>query len=67
MRHPEQRQFSWFSTAKSNGFRYDHALSSAPLDASIAQVEYDHVARESGASDHSVLVVDITLQEDNTV
>lgn len=56
-RNPQKREFSWYSTRKGNGFRYDHALVSAPLNGRIDSVVYDHSARELGISDHSPLIV----------
>ena len=58
-RHPDAREYTWVSTRKSNGFRYDHALASAALNEMILNVSYDHEARELKASDHSLLLVDI--------
>lgn len=58
-RNPDAREYTWVSTRKSNGFRYDHALASAALDDMILGVTYDHGARERKASDHSLLLVDI--------
>jgi len=58
-RHPEAREFTWISTRNKNGFRYDQALATPSLDARIRAVEYDHGLRESGASDHSAMLVEI--------
>ncbi len=58
-RHPKEREFSWISTRKGNGFRYDHALASPKLDAAISSIEYDHQPRELGISDHSLITIDI--------
>ena len=58
-RHPEAREFTWISTRKSNGFRYDHALASKALNEKILNVQYDHLAREDKTSDHSLMIVDI--------
>ena len=58
-RHPDAREYTWVSTRKSNGFRYDHALASPALNDMILNVSYDHEARELKASDHSLLLVDI--------
>lgn len=59
VRHPGVREFSWVSTRKSNGFRYDHALASPELDDLILNVEYDHCVRERKYSDHSSLLVEL--------
>jgi exodeoxyribonuclease-3 len=54
-RHPDAREFSWVSTRKQNGFRYDHALVSPLADEIIKSVSYNHVVREKKLSDHSSL------------
>lgn len=56
-RNKRAREFTWFSTQKGNGFRYDHALSSPEFDRQITRIDYDHRLREAGASDHSALIV----------
>ena len=58
-RHLDAREFTWVSTRKSNGFRYDHALVSKSLNDIILNVQYDHLAREEKASDHSLMIIDI--------
>ena len=55
-RHPEQREFSWYSS-RGNGFRVDHAFASPAADNRIQRVYYDHTPRESRCTDHSALVV----------
>jgi len=60
-RNPDAREFTWVSTRKSNGFRYDHALASDALDRLILDVSYDHTVRETKASDHSLMLLDIDL------
>lgn len=62
-RHPKAREFTWYSTQKGNGFRYDHALTSESFDKTISSVFYDHAAREQGVSDHSVMVIDSIFSE----
>jgi len=59
-RNKEAREFTWFSTQKGNGFRYDHALASESFDARITSVYYDHAAREHRLSDHSPLLVEFS-------
>jgi exodeoxyribonuclease-3 len=66
-RHRHAREFSWISHPRRNGFRYDHALASAHLDARIAAVEYDHAVREAGYSDHSALLLDIADRRPATI
>jgi len=58
-RNTDTREYSWFSTRKANGFRYDHALASSALNDMILDVRYDHAAREQKASDHSLLLLDL--------
>ncbi len=54
-RNPEAREFTWVSTRKGNGFRYDHALMSKALEERVVTVEYNHSVRECKISDHSSL------------
>lgn len=56
-RHQEAREYSWFST-HGNGFRIDHALASASLDAMVRSAFYSHDERIQRVSDHSMMVVD---------
>jgi len=58
-RHPQAREYSWFSASRGNGFRYDHALTSPPLDARIRSVRYAQELRAAGLSDHAGLVVEL--------
>ena len=58
-RNPKAREFTWVSSRKGNGFRYDHALVSPALNERINSIDYLHEPREQGFSDHSVLVLDI--------
>ncbi len=59
-RNPGKQTFSWLSTQHRNGFRYDHALASPPLDPRIETIDYDHQVREHGLSDHSSLILTFT-------
>ena len=59
-RNPEALEFTWISAKRRNGFRYDHALATNSLDQAIDSVAYDHGPRESGISDHSAIVVNLT-------
>ena len=58
-RHKNKREYTWISTKHHNGFRYDHALASPPLNKKIKQVSYNHDVRLKGYSDHSMLLLDI--------
>lgn len=60
-RNPNAREFTWVSTRKSNGFRYDHALVTSALSEMILGVRYDHVVREEKASDHSLMIIDVDV------
>ncbi len=59
MRHPEQREYTWFSAGGKNGFRLDHAFGSSRLHDAVTACYYDHEPRVTGISDHSAMVVEI--------
>ncbi len=56
-RHPADTEYTWISSVKKHGFRYDHALASSSFNARITSVTYDHSVREQGASDHSAMIL----------
>lgn len=58
-RHLDDREFTWVSTRKGNGFRYDHALVSASVDKIVTDVRYDHDVRLGKVSDHSSLYLEL--------
>lgn len=58
-RNGKAREFTWFSPRTGHGFRYDHALLSAPLNPQVREVRYLHHLREGGLSDHSGLLVEL--------
>ena len=60
-RNKSKREFTWISTKQKNGFRYDHALVSSCLDDKISDISYNHDVRLNKLSDHSYLIVDISL------
>ena len=60
-RHNNLREFTWYSTQRSNGFRYDHALLSKALDQSVAEIGYNHDVRIRKISDHSLMVLDLNF------
>jgi len=60
-RNNDAREYTWFSTQRSNGFRYDHALLSSRLDQTVVDIHYDHDVRIRKISDHSLLVLDLNL------
>jgi exonuclease III len=57
-RHPERREYSWFSHRR-NGFRIDHAFGSSALHAATRHCWYDHAGRLAGLSDHAALLLEI--------
>lgn len=57
-RHKDAKEFSWVSS-RGNGYRYDHSLSSPAMDKRIQSIDYQHAPRESGLSDHSLLLIDL--------
>jgi exonuclease III len=57
-RYPLEREYTWYSYA-GNGFRLDHAFASPPLLPMVRRVMYSHRERETKASDHSALIVEI--------
>ena len=56
--HPEEREYSWYRHDGS-GFRIDHAFVSPPLLPRVTDCRYSHDERLDGASDHSLLILDI--------
>ena len=58
--HGDGREFTWYSVKPHfNGFRIDHAFLSPSLAPRLLGARYDHSTRETGATDHSALVVDL--------
>lgn len=57
-RNPDSREYSWYSNV-GNGFRLDQALASPSFNDNIRTVYYDHLPRESRATDHSSMVIDL--------
>ncbi len=58
-RNAKAKEYTWISTKNRNGFRYDHALVSTGLNQAIKHIYYDHSVRESGFSDHSLMVIEV--------
>jgi len=56
--HPRTREFTWFSH-RSRGFRLDHAFLSPACAPRLRAAWFDHAVRETGATDHSALIVDL--------
>jgi exodeoxyribonuclease-3 len=59
VRNGKTREFTWISPRTGHGFRYDHALLSAPLYPQVTEVRYLHHLREGGLSDHSALLLEV--------
>jgi exodeoxyribonuclease III len=55
--HPGTTEFTWHSLC--NGFRLDHAFASPVAVPSFRNAYYSHRERETGISDHSILIVDL--------
>jgi exonuclease III len=56
--HPHAREFTWFSH-RGRGFRLDHAFLSPTCAPRLRAAWFDHAVRETGATDHSALIVDL--------
>ncbi len=56
--NPEKREYSWYSNA-GNGFRLDYVYASQRMREDVEEVSYSHAERESGHSDHSVLIAKV--------
>lgn len=63
--HGERLEYTWFSRpgrgGAGRGFRIDHAFASPRLAERVTACRYDHSVRERGVSDHSLLVLDLSL------
>ena len=55
------REFTWISPRTQRGFRYDHALAGSAVAGSMTDFHYDHTVREKGLSDHSGLLLELSL------
>jgi len=60
LKHPESREFTWFGHDGA-GFRIDHALVSRSLSDRVRACEFSHFERETGLSDHSLLMLDVDI------
>jgi exodeoxyribonuclease III len=56
--HPDAAEYSWYRH-DGTGFRIDHAFVSPPLLPRLKDCRYSHEQRMAGASDHSILIVDL--------
>ncbi|QQS09978.1 MAG: endonuclease/exonuclease/phosphatase family protein [Phycisphaerales bacterium] len=59
--NPDSREVSWRS-GDANGTRIDTAFASPALRPRVISARFSHAERESGLSDHSILLVDIAPQ-----
>lgn len=57
----EAREHSWFG--RTNGYRIDHAFASQRLLPRVEKCWYSHGEREQKMSDHSAVLVDLTVAE----
>ncbi|SFC16518.1 endonuclease/exonuclease/phosphatase family protein [Streptomyces aidingensis] len=62
--HPDAVEHSWFGRS-SNGYRFDHAFIATTHTGRLLSCRYDHEPREQGLTDHSALVLKLTLDEDH--
>jgi exonuclease III len=60
MKHRESREFTWFGHDGA-GFRIDHAHVSRSLSDRVQSCEFSHFERETGISDHSMLLLDVDI------
>jgi len=62
--NPGITEWTWFSKLKGgtrgNGFRLDHAFATPSLLSRITSCRYLHAQRESGVSDHSMVLVELS-------
>ncbi len=58
----DKREFSWYSH-RNNGFRLDHCLVSPTLSPAVSSARYRHDVRGEGLSDHSLLCVELSVNE----
>jgi exodeoxyribonuclease III len=56
--HPHAREYTWYSH-RGRGFRLDHAFLSPACAPALRTARFDHAVRESAASDHSALLVEL--------
>jgi exodeoxyribonuclease-3 len=61
--HPQERDYSWFSTA-GNGFRLDHAFLSPALAPRLSDARLSHAERLARITDHSALIVELVDEPD---
>jgi len=64
--HGGRSEHTWFSpsngTRGGRGFRIDHAFASPDLARQVTDCRYDHAVRERRCSDHSLLLLDLSLR-----
>jgi len=61
--NPGRTEWTWYSTLKGgvrgNGFRLDHAFATPALTRRSISCRYSHRERESGVSDHSMVLLEL--------
>lgn len=57
--HPDERVYSWFSTA-GNGFRVDHVYVHPALLGDVMNVFYDQTPLAERATDHAALILELS-------
>jgi len=62
-RNADAREFTWRSSRGANGFRYDHALATDPLNRRIRFVQYKHEVRRARISDHSAMIIELQADQ----
>lgn len=58
--HPQTREFTWFSHT-GGGFRIDAAYITAPLTGGLRSASHVHALRQSGASDHAPIMIELDM------
>jgi exodeoxyribonuclease-3 len=57
---PNRKEWSWvYPRRRTYGYRLDHAFCTPPLAKRLVGCRYSHDERESGLSDHSLMIVDL--------
>lgn len=63
LKHPQKREFTWYSPKAMNGFRLDYAFLSPSLKEGLVRAFHSHTERKKGLSDHSSLVIELDLSK----
>lgn len=57
--HGDTLEYTWYSPGPKNGFRLDHALYLSGESRTSSKCRYDHLVREQGLSDHSLMEIEL--------